>query len=75
MKYIVMEIQIFQNGNISTPCYSYDDKMKAESKYFSILSSAALSSLPKHACSLLTEDGMCIRNEVYEHEQEAINEG
>ena len=75
MRFIVMEIQIFPNGNISTPCYAYDDRTKAESKYFSILSSAAISSLPKHACALLTEDGMCIRNEAYEHEQEASNEG
>lgn len=49
MKYIVTEIQLFDTGAMSTPCYSYDDRNAAESKYHSILAAAAISKLPTHA--------------------------
>ena len=73
MKYVVVELQ--KNGNsIASIITDYNTRNEAESKYYAVLSVAATSSVPKHACSLLTEDGVCIRNEVYEHE-EIENEG
>jgi len=68
MKYLVIEIQKFDTGAISTPTYAYDDRNAAEAKYHSILASAAGSALPSHACTMLTEDGRLVRNEVYKHE-------
>lgn len=68
MKYLVIEIQKFDTGAISTPTYAYDDRNTAEAKYHSILASAAISALPSHACTMLTEDGRLVRNEVYKHE-------
>lgn len=65
--FIVMEIQVFSDGNMSTPCYAYDNKNSAEAKYYSILSSAAVSKLPKHSAVLLTDDGYYINSASYEH--------
>lgn len=65
--YIIMEVQIFANGGISTPCYAYSDKNRAEQKYHTILASAAVSTLPRHTCFMLMDDGRVIRSESYEH--------
>lgn len=70
MKYLVIEIQKFDTGAISTPTYAYDERTAAEAKFHSILASAAGSSLPLHACTMLTEDGRLVRNEYYRHEVE-----
>ena len=64
---IVMEIQVFQDGGISTPCYAYSDQNKAEQKYHAILSAAAVSALPRHTCFMLTDDGHIVKSESYEH--------
>ena len=67
--FIVIEIQ--KNGEeIATIVNTYDNHFSAESKYYSVLSAAALSSVKKHGAILLTEDGVCIRSEVYEHKTE-----
>ncbi len=68
--YIIMEIQIFADGGISTPCYAYSDQNKAEQKYHAVLSAAAVSSLPIHTCFMLTPDGYLIKSESYKHEVE-----
>lgn len=67
--YLVIEIQKAgdQLANIVT---AYSSRNEAESKFYTVLAAAAISSIEKHAASLLTEDGNCIRSEVYEHEQE-----
>lgn len=64
---IIMEIQIFPDGGISTPCYAYSDGNKAEQKYHSILSAAAVSTLLKHSACMLRDDGRLIKSECYEH--------
>lgn len=71
MKYLVMEIQKWDSGIVQTPTYAYDDRNSAEAKYHSILAAAAQSSLPIHACVMLTEDGRLVRTEVYRHEPES----
>jgi len=81
--YILMEVQIFADGGISTPCYAYSDQHRAEQKYHSILSAAAVSVLPRHTCFMLLDNGRVIKSESYEHpiepgpepEQEAESEG
>lgn len=62
-----MEIQLFEDGKMSTPCYAYDDRNSAEAKYHSILSGASVSKLPKHSAVMLTEEGYYIKSECYEH--------
>ena len=67
MKYLVVEIQKFENGTFSTPVYAYDSLNSAEAKYHSILASAATSTLYVHGAVLLNETGFCIRHESYDH--------
>ena len=69
MKYLVIEIQ--KNGDtVGNIVTSHDSRNEADSKFFSVLSAVAISTVEKHACALLTEDGVCVRSEVYEHESE-----
>lgn len=70
MKYLVIEMQTFSNGAMSTPTYAYNDQDSALQKYFTILASAVKSALPVHAAALMTNTGVCLRSEHYEHEQE-----
>lgn len=70
MKYLVVEIQTFPEGNISTPTYAYDDRLSAEAKYHAILSTAAVSKLPRHACVLMTSEGRSLMSQCYTHEAE-----
>lgn len=67
MKYLVIEIQTFEGGAISTPTYAYDDRLAAESKYHTILASAATSKLPLHACTMMTSDGREVMHQSYTH--------
>ena len=65
--YIVMEIQTNANGTIGTLINTYEDKLQAESKYHAVLTAAAVSALPVHACVVLTEKGEMQLNKAYEH--------
>jgi hypothetical protein len=74
MLYVVIELQ--KNGDsIANIVTTHETRNEADSKFFSVLSAAAISTVEKHACSLLTEDGICIRSEAYEHSTEEPNEG
>jgi hypothetical protein len=64
---VVLEIQVFEDGKMSTPCYAYDNRNSAEQKYHAILSSASVSKLPRHSAVMLTDDGYYIKSESYEH--------
>lgn len=74
MKYIVMEVQVFADGNMSTPCYAYDNKNSAESKYHAILSAGSVSKLPRHTAFLLTDEGDTLESKSYEHPTEPESE-
>ena len=66
MKYIVIEIQKFENGTISVaPVSTYDDFYEALSRYHTILAAAAISEVPVHSATILTEDGQQIRLDSY----------
>lgn len=66
--YIVFEIQTNSNGTVGTLISSYDNRNQAESKYHDVLTSAAVSALPKHACVLMSEEGFFLKSECYKHE-------
>lgn len=70
MKYIVLEMQTNADGTVGTLLTSYDKLNEAESKFFSILSAAALSTLPVHTAMLLTNNGTMLRVETFSHEVE-----
>ena len=65
--YIVIEIQKMSDTQIATLVDSYEDLNQAENKFHTILAAAAVSSLPMHSASMLTEDGLEIKHESYEH--------
>ena len=67
--YIVMEVQVNADGTIGTIVNTYADSARdtAESQYHLILSSAAVSSLPRHTAFMLMDDGRIVKSESYEH--------
>lgn len=64
--YIVLEIQL-NNGTIATLVDSYTDRNAAESKYHTVLASAAISEIDKHSAVLLADNGIAIKHESYIH--------
>lgn len=66
-KYIVLEIQTMSDGQIGNLVTAYADKNQAESAYHSVLAAAALSNLPKHAASLLSNEGYLLESKSYSH--------
>lgn len=74
MKFIVTEIQKFENGQMSTPSYAFDNRNAAEAKFHTILAGAAVSALPVHSCVMFTEEGVTLRSECFIHEstEEAV---
>lgn len=71
MKYIVVEIQTNSNGTIGTLITQKDTLNEAQSTYYSILASAALSALPTHAAVLMTNEGITLEFKAFVREEEA----
>lgn len=71
MKYIVIELQTTGN-NIANIVTSYDSKEQAESAYYAVLSAAAISSVPVHSATIITEEGYPLMHGHYTHEQPVI---
>ena len=73
-QYYIIEIQQYLNGEYGHIVhYAYDEnattaRLKAESKYHTVLAAAAISELPSHSATLLASDGRCIMNQCYRHE-------
>lgn len=63
--YLVVEMQT-QNGKVSTLNYQYDNMSQAESKYFAILSAAAVSNLDVHAAIIMDCRGVVLKNYFYD---------
>ena len=70
MKFLVVEIQTFEGNTINTLTYAFDNRLSAEAKYHNILSGAAASKLPRHACVIMTSEGQMLMNQCYTHEAE-----
>lgn len=67
MKYLVMEIQTFDTGAVSTPTYAYDDRAAAERQFHLLTAGAVVSELPAHAVVMMTSEGQPIDRKVYHH--------
>ena len=67
MKYLVIEIQKFDTGAVSTPTWAYDDVNAAWSKYYTVLAGAALSKLPTHSAVIMNESGYCIDHKCFNY--------
>lgn len=65
--YIVIELQKNAEGAVSNIVTSHDTLAEAESKYYSILASAAVSTVPVHSAIIVSEEGFPVRNQCYKH--------
>ena len=68
--FYVLELQTYGDGTGSVIPQSYDNLRAAESKYYLILSSAAVSNVFRHGAVLMTEEGFTLKQEVFTHPME-----
>lgn len=67
MNYIILESQT-TNGTTAVLTTIKSDRNEAEQEYHSKLSFAAVSVVPLHAVTMLSENGRVIKSEAYSHE-------
>lgn len=67
MKYIVIELQKNAEGQVSNIVTEHSTLAEAESKYYSILASAAVSNIPVHSAIIVSEEGFPVKNNCYKH--------
>ena len=65
--YIVIELQKDAKGEVSNIVTGHSTLADAESKYYSILASAAISEIPVHSAIVVSEEGFPVRNQCYKH--------
>ncbi len=68
MTYIILETQTNNGTTAIVPPVAFTDRNEAESRYHSVLASAAVQTVEEHAAIMITNDGCVIRNECYRHE-------
>jgi len=66
--YIVIELQTMAGGTVGNFIWSYTSKDEAFSKFHSVLSTAAVSSLPVHSAVILDNYGRQIAAQAFTHE-------
>lgn len=66
-KFIVLEIQVNDDESIGTLNSSFVNQFQAESAYYTVLASAAISALPKHSAVILTDSGNIVTSRCYKH--------
>lgn len=66
MKYIVIELQA-TGDSVANIVTTHDTINEAESKYHLILTSAAVSQVPMHSATILTDEGYQLKRECYKH--------
>ena len=65
--YIVIELQKSADGVVSNLVTSHKTLAEAESKYYSVLASAAISVIPVHSAILVSEEGFPVKHQCYKH--------
>lgn len=66
--YIVIELQKNKEGVVSNIVTSLNTLAEAESKYYTILAAAAVNNVPVHSAIIITEEGIPVRHQCYNHE-------
>lgn len=72
-QYYVIELQTYVDGSYGDIKHVVQDedptkaRLKAESKFYEVLSAAAISELPVHAAIMFTSEGVPIMNQRYVH--------
>lgn len=70
MKYLIVEIQVFSNGNMAQITTTHPNRANAEQKYHEALMYAATSDVAVHSAVMLDETGRRIKGETYYHGEE-----
>ena len=70
MKYLILELQTNADGTVGTLITQKDTLNEAQSTYYSILASAALSALPVHAAVLMTNEGITLEFKAFVRNEE-----
>lgn len=73
--YIIIESQTNEAGEVATLVHKAVDRPHAESVFYQVLASAAISSVPIHAAALLTNDMRLIQRNAFFHEGGGENVG
>ena len=65
--FIVLELQTNTEGQLGNIITTYTDQAEAESKYYQILSYAAVSNIPIHTALIITSEGLTLKSDCYQH--------
>ena len=65
--YIVIELQKNAEGVVSNIVTPFETLAEAESKYYTILASAAISHVPVHSAIIVSEEGFPVKHQCYKH--------
>ena len=65
--YIVIELQKNEQGVVSNIVTSFENLAEAESKYYTVLASAAISKVPVHSAIIVSEEGFPVKHQCYKH--------
>ncbi len=68
--YLVLEIQKMSDSQVLHLDSVHNTLAEAEQKYHTILAAAAVSSVKKHSAVMISDDGLYIKSESYQHESE-----
>ena len=67
MKYIVIEMQKTAEGQVANLVTDHNTLAEAESKYYTILASAAINDVPVHSAIIVSEEGFPVKHQCYKH--------
>lgn len=65
--YIVIELQKNTEGKVANLVTSHNTLAEAESKFYTILASAAINEVPVHSAIIVSEEGFPVKNHCYKH--------
>ena len=71
MQYYIIEIQQYADLSYGHIVHWATTRNEAESKYYAVLSAAAVSDLPSHSATLIDSEGTFVMSRCYHHEQPA----
>ena len=66
--YIVIELQKNAEGQVSNLVTAHNTLAEAESKFYTILASAAVNDVPVHSAIIVSEEGFPVKHQCYKHE-------
>ena len=67
MKYIVIEMQKNAEGQVANLVTDHNTLAEAESKFYTILASAAVNDVPTHSAIIVSEEGFPVKHQCYKH--------